>query len=85
MDTYIIIAACAVAIGIIIALLRTPGLFKKMAGSAAVGYASFGLINVLSSFTGVGLAVSGWNLTIAGLLGLPGVISLLVVKTIIGI
>lgn len=85
MDTYIIIAASAVAIGVIIALLRTPGLFKKMAGSAAAGFACFGLINVLSSVTGVGLAVSGWNLAIAGLLGLPGVISLLVVKAIIGI
>lgn len=85
MDTYVIIAICAVAIGLIIALLRSPGLFKKMVGSAAAGFAGFGLINILSSFTGVGLAISGWNIAIAGLLGLPGVISLLVVKAIIGI
>jgi inhibitor of the pro-sigma K processing machinery len=82
METYIIIAAAAVAIGIIIAVLRSPGFLKKFAGSAAVGFAALGLINLTSSLTGVAIAVSWCNLLAAGILGLPGVISLVVIKTV---
>lgn len=80
MRTYIIITAAVLACGLIIVMLRNPGLLKKIAGSAAVGLATLAAINLSSSLTGVCLAVSAWTIMVAGVLGLPGVISLLLIK-----
>lgn len=85
METYIIIAAAAVAIGVIIAVLRSPGFFKKFVGSAAAGLAALGIVNLTSAFTGVCVTVSWCNIIVAAVLGLPGVISLLIIKSVFGI
>lgn len=82
MRTYIIVAAAALVCGLIIVALRTPGTLKKIIGSAAVGFAALAAVNLSASVTGVGLAISGWTIAVAGFLGLPGVISMLFLKMI---
>lgn len=80
MRTYIIVAAVALACGLIIVALRNPGTLKKIFGSAAAGFAALAAVNLSASVTGVGLAVSVWTIAVSGLLGLPGVISMLILK-----
>lgn len=80
MQTYLIIAGAAVVCGILIVLIRSPGAFKRFVGCAAAGFAALAAVDLTSAFTGVFIAVSGWSLAVAGLLGLPGVVSMLVVK-----
>lgn len=82
MQTYLIITAAVLACGVILMMIRTPGFFKKFIGCAASGFAGLALVDLTSSFTGAFIAVSGWSIAIAGFLGLPGVISMLVVKFI---
>jgi inhibitor of the pro-sigma K processing machinery len=85
MYTYIIIAAAALACGIIIVIIRNPDLLKKFIGSAVAGFAALAAINLTASLTGVGLAVSVWSIAAAGLLGLPGVVSMLMLKIFWGV
>lgn len=85
MRTYFMIAGAALACGIVIAVLRRPGFFKRFAGSSAVGLVSLAILNLTAPYTGVGLAVSGWTMAAAGLLGLPGVASMLALKAVWGI
>lgn len=80
MQTYFIIAFAVLAIGLIIVILRNPGIFKKIIGSAAVGLVALTAVNLTAAFTGVSLAFSVWSIMAAGLLGLPGVVSMLLVK-----
>jgi inhibitor of the pro-sigma K processing machinery len=85
MHTYIIIAVAALACGIIIVVIRNPDVLKKFIGSAVAGFAALAAINLTASLTGVGLAVSVWSIAAAGLLGLPGVVSMLMLKIFWGI
>lgn len=85
MQTYLIIAAAVIACGIIIAILRSPSVFKKFIGCAAAGLAALAAVDLTSSITGVFIAVSGWTIAAAGLLGLPGVVSMLIIKIIFNI
>lgn len=80
MRTYIIVAAAALACGLLIVVLRNPGILKKIFGSAAAGFAALAAVNLSASLTGVGIAVSVWTIAAAGILGLPGVISMLLLK-----
>jgi len=80
MDTYTVIAVAALGVGVMIALLRRPGVFKRIIGAAALGFGALAIVNLTSSMTGVGLAVSTWTIAVAGILGLPGVASMILLK-----
>lgn len=82
MQTYLIIAASALACGVIIMIIRSPGAFKRFIGCAATGFAVLAAIDLTSSITGIFIAVSGWSIAVAGFLGLPGVISMLLIKAL---
>ena len=82
MGTYLIITAAALACGMIILLIRSPGVSKKFIAGAATGFAALAAIDLTSSFTGIFLAVSGWSIAISAVLGLPGVVSMLLLKII---
>lgn len=84
MRTYLMIAGAALVCGVLIAVLRRPGFFKRLAGSSAIGLVSLAVLNLTAPYTGVGLAVSGWTIAAAGLLGLPGVASMLALKVVWG-
>ena len=81
-ETYLVIAASALACGLIILMIRTPGFFKRFFASAATGFAVLAAIDLTSAATGIFIAVSGWTIAVAAFLGLPGVISLLLIKAI---
>ena len=80
MQTYILIAAAAFACGLIIVILRNPRIFKKLIGGMAAGFAALAAVNLTASFTGIGLAVSFWTIGVAAVLGIPGVVSMIVLK-----
>lgn len=82
METYLIIAAAVIACGIIVAILRSPGFLKKFLGCAAAGFAALAAVDLTSSLTGVFIALSGWTIAATVLLGLPGVVSMLLIKII---
>ncbi len=82
MRTYWIIAGAALACGLIIAILRKPGFFKRFAASSAVGLSTLAVLHLTEAYTGIGLAFSGWTIAAAGLLGLPGVVSMLALQII---
>ncbi|CDZ23834.1 putative membrane protein [[Clostridium] cellulosi] len=82
METYLIIAAVALLCGIAIAIIRNPGILKKIIASSATGLMTLAVIDLTYAFTGIYIAVSVWTLAVAALLGLPGVISLLFLKII---
>lgn len=54
----------------------------EWAVSAAGGLAVLGLLQALSPWLGFALPVNGAALTVAGLLGLPGVAGLLVLRAL---
>jgi hypothetical protein len=82
METYLIITAAVLACGVILMIIRSPGFFKKFIGCAASGFAALAVVDLTSSLTGTFIAVSGWSIAAAGFLGLPGVVSMLVIKFI---
>jgi hypothetical protein len=82
METYLIIAGAAIACGVIIMIMRSPGVAKKIFTGAATGMAALAAVDLTSSLTGVFIAVNGWSIAAAGLLGIPGVISMLLLKLI---
>lgn len=47
------------------------------------GLAVFAVINLLSKFTGVDIAVNGWTISSSAVFGVPGVIGLLILRMII--
>lgn len=55
---------------------------KKLLFSAVCGVLALGTVNLIGEFSGVFLPVSRLSLGISALLGIPGVISMLVLKMI---
>lgn len=72
--------------GIVLAFLmltiyaRTGKPFRSLLGTAIPGVLSLAVINYASFFTGVGLTVSATTLFTSVFLGIPGVISIFVLK-----
>lgn len=56
---------------------------KKVFISAIMGILALLAVNLTSVFTGVGLPISLWTLGLGSVLGIPGVISMLVMGKII--
>lgn len=54
--------------------------FRTLLLSALSGILSFTVVNVLSIYTGVGIAVNGWTLGTSSLFGMPGILGLLTVR-----
>lgn len=82
MKTYLMVAGGVLFCGIIMAVIRSPGILKKITASAAAGLATLAVIDLTSAFTGVHIAVSIWTVATAVVLGLPGIVSLLFLKVI---
>lgn len=82
MAQYLLLAAAIAAVCVLIILLRRPELMRKLCISCCGGVAVLIVVNLTAGLTGVALAVSGKSLAVAAVLGLPGVVSMLVLKLI---
>ncbi len=57
---------------------------RRWLGSAASGIAALLLVDMLGGFTGVSMALNPFTLTVCGVFGVPGTVTLLVLKAILG-
>ena len=76
--------ASVVAIVIFISLLRTGHFIKSLLFSAVTGNLALFYICYLGAFTGVLLSINLFTVGVATLLGIPGVLSMLIIKLIFG-
>lgn len=75
-----LILACASALAVCEALRRTRHPFRRALASAACGVAALGAVNLLSAYTGISLAINYATAFAAVVLGMPGVVTLLVLR-----
>ncbi|HEX3027262.1 MAG TPA: pro-sigmaK processing inhibitor BofA family protein [Clostridia bacterium] len=85
MKTYVYIVIASVICAFLIALLRSKRLVKGIALSSLGGLAALGAVDLSGMLTGVTLAFNLWTFLTAAVLGLPGVVSMLLVKLMWGI
>ncbi|WP_312640793.1 pro-sigmaK processing inhibitor BofA family protein [Hydrogenoanaerobacterium sp.] len=81
-STQAIFLVCGIILAILMLAIyaRTGKPFRCLLGTAVPGVLSLAVINYASFFTGVGLLVNVGTLFTAVFLGLPGVISIFVLK-----
>ncbi|HCA30877.1 MAG TPA: transcriptional regulator [Ruminococcaceae bacterium] len=84
MSLWLQILVYAVGIGLVIAvliaLMRTKRPIRAFVGSGAQGVCALAAVNVVGAFTGVYLGLNAFTGLCCAVLGIPGVISLLVLK-----
>ena len=80
----LMIAAAVLLLMLFIRIIRLPlKLLAKAALHAAVGFVALFVLNFLGSWIGVTLEMNLLNALIAGILGVPGVLILLIVKYVL--
>ena len=77
----VLIGAAGVLLSLSVALLKTPlAWILKFLLHAAMGYAFLFLFNFVGAWIGVSLGLNWLNAAVAGVLGVPGVVLLLLIK-----
>lgn len=79
MKKYIIIGVCVAALILFAALMKKKPSFLKSSG---LGIAGLLLVNISSVFTGIGIGLNLLTVSFAAVLGVPGVILMLVLKSL---
>lgn len=74
-----------IAFAVLIGLKRTKRPIKSFFGSGVQGVCALAAVNVAGAFTGVSLGLNLFTGLCCAVLGIPGVISLLILKLIINI
>lgn len=83
-NTLIMIAAAAVLLWLFFRIIRLPlKLLAKAALHAAVGFVALFVLNFIGSTVGVILELNLFNALVTGILGVPGVLLLLIIKYIL--
>ena len=77
---YAVIAAAALTV--VLAFVRSGSFLRSFAGSVLQGVVSLLAVHVAGNLTGVVIPVTPYTLGAAGLLGLPGTISMVLIDTI---
>lgn len=81
LSTILMAAAIIAAVFVLIKILTKPIRFAfKMLINAAFGFVILFVVNWLGGFVGFSLGVNLINALVAGVLGVPGVILLIVIK-----
>lgn len=78
----IVIGFCLLAVLLIKLLIKPIGWAIKLLFHALIGYAALFLLNFFGSTVGITLELNWTNALITGILGLPGVILLLILKVL---
>lgn len=80
----VLIIAGILLLVLFIRIIRLPlKWLLKLAIHAAVGFLSLFVLNALGSYVGISLEISPLNCILAGVLGIPGVILMLIFKYVI--
>ncbi len=79
---WILAGVSAVAVAVAAAQHRKPLL--RVGTSALCGYCMLGLVNVLSTYTGVSVALNYATAFVTAVLGVPGVVLLLALRPFLG-
>lgn len=75
-------AGAGIAIAVAAALLRTKRPVRSFLSSGAQGICALAAVNILGAFTEVSLGLNALTGYCCAVLGIPGVISLLILKVI---
>ncbi len=78
----LIVLAVGVGLAVLIVALRSRHPLRGLLSSGVQGLCALGLVNLLGGFTQVSLGVSWLSVGAGWLLGIPGVVSLLLLKLI---
>lgn len=80
----LMIVAAVLLLMLFIRIIRLPlKLLAKAALHAAVGFVALFVLNFLGSWIGVNLEMNLFNALVAGILGVPGVLILLIFKYVL--
>lgn len=77
------VLAGGVFVTVLIAAVRTGQPLRRLGASCAQGLCALGLVDVLGAFTGVSLGFSWFTTAVCGVLGIPGVITLLMLRLVL--
>lgn len=83
-QTILLIIAAVVCAIIFIALIRSGQFLRSLLFSIISGNAALFVVGYLGAFTGVVLSVNAFTVGVASLLGIPGVLTMLVLKLLFG-
>lgn len=78
----VIFLGCVVVVCVLRAAVRSRKPVRRLLASGAQGLCALGLVNVVGTFTGVSLGVGWLTAGTCFALGIPGVVSLLLLKII---
>lgn len=76
------ISGGAAALAVLVAAIRSKRPLRQLLVGAIQGLCALAAVNVAGAFTGVSLGIGALSLTTAGLLGIPGVTTLLLLQWI---
>ena len=82
MSVLLILGLCLLAFLLIKLLIKPIGWALKLLFHALIGFAALFLLNFFGSVIGISLEMTWLNALITGILGLPGVILLLILKVL---
>ena len=80
MSVLLVLGFCLLAFLLIKLLIKPIGWALKLLFHALIGFAALFLLNFFGSVIGISLEMTWLNALITGILGLPGVILLLILK-----
>lgn len=78
----LIILGVAITLTVLIVLCRTGRPIRRLLTSGVQGLCALGAVDLLGTFTGISLGLGWFSLAVSGLLGIPGVIGMLLMKLI---
>ena len=70
------------AFGLLVLLLRSRALVKGVLFMALSGFGALAAVNLSGVYTGITIALNPGSVTAAGILGIPGVVSMLALRLI---
>ena len=77
------VVGSSMALAVLIAALHTGKPVRRLLSSGVQGLCALGVVDVLGAFTGVSLGFSWFTAAVSGVLGIPGVISLLLLNLLL--
>lgn len=82
-DYVLLVGAALITVLIFVTLLRTRHFFRALLFSAATGNAALFSVAYLGAFTGVILSPNLFTVAVSTTLGIPGVLTMLLVKLLL--
>ena len=82
MNILIAVLSGAAALTVLVMMVRTGKPVRRAATSLVEGFCAMAAVDVAGIFTGVSLGFSWFTAAVCGVFGIPGVISLLIMRAL---